>query len=174
MEENKVELLEPFENDSNAYKVAYFTYCAGQTVLKTPEKMSENEVFFLIKMLLDEIMELGATVAEPDIVKQKMINFINESKDLPKIVSENDVEIIAEQADALVDAYYYSLNAAAKKGINLSSVFDIVHNSNMTKRDPVTRRFEKRSDGKIIKPSTFIEPDICSEIKKQISEGSFL
>lgn len=56
------------------------------------------------------------------------------------------------QADALVDVYYYSLNAAAKKGVNLSSIFSIVHSANMAKRDPKTGVFLKRADGKIIKP----------------------
>ena len=29
--------------------------------------------------------------------------------------------------------YYYSLNAAAKKGVNMSSVFNMVHAANMAK-----------------------------------------
>lgn len=37
-----------------------------------------------------------------------------------------------------VDIYYYSLNCAAKKGVNLSSIFGIVHAANMAKRDPAT------------------------------------
>ncbi len=57
------------------------------------------------------------------------------------------------QADALIDVYYYSLNAAAKKGINLSAIFKIVHAANMAKRDPATGKFLKRDDGKIIKPA---------------------
>jgi predicted HAD superfamily Cof-like phosphohydrolase len=57
------------------------------------------------------------------------------------------------QADALVDVYYYSLNAAAKNGFNISAVFGIVHAANMAKRDPATGKFLKREDGKIIKPS---------------------
>jgi hypothetical protein len=60
--------------------------------------------------------------------------------------------VIAEQADALVDIYYYSLNCASKKGVNLSSIFGIVHAANMAKRDPATGQFLRRADGKIIKP----------------------
>lgn len=40
---------------------------------------------------------------------------------------QGELEEAADQADALVDIYYYSLNAACKKGVNLSSLFDIVH-----------------------------------------------
>lgn len=40
---------------------------------------------------------------------------------------QGELEEAADQADALIDIYYYSLNAACKKGVNLSSLFDIVH-----------------------------------------------
>ena len=65
------------------------------------------------------------------------------------------------QADALVDVYYYSLNAAAKKGVNLSSIFSIVHAANMAKRDPATGQFLKREDGKIIKPKGWQVSSSC-------------
>ena len=52
----------------------------------------------------------------------------------------------------LVDSYYYSLKCCCKKGINLSNIFEVVHKANMDKRDPLTGKFLKREDGKIIKP----------------------
>ena len=70
--------------------------------------------------------------------------------------------------------YYYSLNAAAKKGMNLSAVFGVVHGANMAKRNPATGKFEKReSDGKIIKPPGWSPPDVEGELKRQLAEGSF-
>ena len=60
--------------------------------------------------------------------------------------------VVAEEADELVDIWYYSLNVAAKKGVNLSSLFDIVQATNMAMKDPVTDTFLKRENGKIIKP----------------------
>ena len=160
-------------NKTEAEKVYEFTECAGQTVKNSPELSSKSEVYFLVKMILDEVMELCATVDQPNDVKTKLISLINESKDIPMFTSEKEEEIIAEQADALVDINYYGLNAMAKKGINLSKIFDIVHNSNMTKRNPVSGVFEKRADGKIIKPPTFIEPDVTGEILRQQKEGAF-
>ena len=74
--------------------------------------------------VLDEIMEFTATVAEPGEAKMELIKVIRESEDLKYDRGMSKTTRIAEQADALVDSYYYSLNAAAKKGINLSKVFD--------------------------------------------------
>jgi len=83
-------------------------------------------------------------------------------------------DLIAAQNDALVDSWYYSLNMAAKHGVNLSSIFDIVHAANMAKRDPVTGKFKHReSDGKIIKPKGWKSPDVEGEITRQITQGSW-
>jgi len=135
--------------------------------------MDKEEVLFLIKMMLDEIMELGATVSDPEDVKATMTYMICNSKNIPKLTTESTDELIGEQADALIDCYYYSLNAMAKKGVNLSKIFQVVHKANMAKRDPATGKFIKREDGKIIKPEGWQAPDITAEIKRQIEEGSF-
>lgn len=158
---------------SDAELVRQFTKESGTHVPNVPELMTSQEVFFLIKMMLDEIMELGATVADPNEVKIKMIKMITDSKDIPKIINVSRSELIGEQGDALVDCYYYSLNAAAKKGINISKIFQVVHQANMNKRDPITGTFLKREDGKIIKPDGWLPPNIQQEILKQSREGSF-
>jgi predicted HAD superfamily Cof-like phosphohydrolase len=163
----------PFSpSSSDADLVRQFTKESGTNVPNSPELMSKDEVFFLIKMMLDEIMELGATVSESQELKYTMIKMITDSKDIPKSEGSKE-ELIAEQGDALVDSYYYSLNAATKKGVNLSKIFELVHKANMDKRDPVTGKFLKREDGKIIKPPGWCPPNITEEIKRQIKEGSF-
>ena len=196
---------------SDAEQVKEFTKESGADVSNKPNLMSKDEVFFLIKMMLDEIMELGATVAHSHEVKTEMMKMILNSKDLPLINQSAILQnykyqdkfekmqrekgqlgeeedwtymtqefsdwtlqtVIAEQADALIDCYYYSLNAAAKKGVNLSKIFQVVHKANMDKRDPVTGKFLRREDGKIIKPKGWMEPDITAEIIRQGNEGSF-
>ena len=75
--------------------------------------------------------------------------------------------------DALTDAYYYMLNAACKKGVNVSSLFGIVHAANMAKRDPETGKFLKREDGKIVKPKGWQPPDVEAEIRRQLKEGAW-
>jgi predicted HAD superfamily Cof-like phosphohydrolase len=106
---------------------------------------------------------------------------INSSKDIPKedfsaqpTQELQDLHMAAAQADALVDVYYYSQNAACKKGMNISAVFNMVHGANMAKRDPKTGEFIKRADGKIIKPEGWKSPDVEGEIVRQAKEGSFV
>jgi predicted HAD superfamily Cof-like phosphohydrolase len=158
---------------SDAQLVRNFTEESGTMIPKEPQLMNKEEVFFIIKMMLDEIMELGATVADHDEVKYKMIKMITDSKDIKQLADLNTEELIAEQADAFVDSYYYSLNAAAKKGVNLSKIFHVVHSANMSKKDPETGKFIKRDDGKIIKPDGWLPPNIVSEINRQFKEGPF-
>ena len=72
-----------------------------------------------------------------------------------------------------MDIWYYSLNAACKKGINLSSIFELVHAANMSKKDANTGCFLKREDGKIIKPQGWKAPNIGREIQRQQHDGAW-
>jgi len=154
--------------------VADFTSKSGTKIPKVPGLMNKEETLFIIKMMLDEIMELGATVAGPEEVKMNMINMINESKDINlEIEKMTEDELIAEQADAFVDVYYFMQNAACKKGINLSKIFQVVHKANMNKRFP-DGMFHKREDGKIIKPLNWEEPNVTKEIINQFKNGNEL
>jgi len=91
-----------------------------------------------------------------------------------QLADDDETTLIAEQGDAIVDVYYYMLNAAAKKGVNLSALFHIVHAANMAKRDPATGQFLKRDDGKIIKPAGWQPPDVKAEIVRQLSDGAWV
>ena len=121
----------------------------------------------------------GIKKYEPAEAKEKLKGFIDSSKDLPKedfskLSDElKPLHMAAAQTDALVDVYYYSQNAACKKGMNMSAVFDMVHAANMAKRDPATGEFIKRADGKIIKPAGWKSPDVEGEVVRQHKEGSF-
>lgn len=162
---------------SDAEAVREFTQGAGQPTPNYPEPMNNVEVDFIAKMIVDEVMELLATVYPPKEAKDKLKAFIDQSKDIPLETfpegKEGELHKAAAQADALVDIYYYSLNAACKKGINLSAIFDIVHQANMAKRCPVSGEFLRRDDGKIIKPAGWMPPDVEGEVERQAREGSF-
>lgn len=146
------DLVKQFTEESNNFKCP-----------EIPEKMTENEVKFLVRMVMSEMMELARTVSDdPVSLVKECLN-----TDLPKNVKyENDTEIIAEQGDACVDAWYYMLNSCCKKGINLSLIFNEVHKANMNKRDFATGKFLKREDGKIIKPVGWKSPDIVEVVNK--------
>ena len=92
---------------SNSEAVREFTAGAGQPTPDFPEAMNETEVDFIGKMILDEVMELFATMYTPEVAKEKLKGFIDNSKDLPKEdyskCEDAKVQIVADQADALTD-----------------------------------------------------------------------
>jgi len=154
--------------------VKEFTEASGYEIPKEPVKMNVEQVHFITKMIIDELKELLATVETPEEYNKFLKETVETTKDVirnPSEMSEN--EIIGEQHDAFVDIYYYSLNCASKNGVNLSSIFKLVHDANMAKRDPESGRFLKREDGKIIKPVGWVEPDITQEIERQRTKGAF-
>jgi len=150
-------------------KVKQFTEESGYVCPKTPQLMNRKEVEFLIKMVLSELQELADTVTDSTMESVAfMHDCIGVDPSKRSTEPKSEFEIIGEQADAAVDAWVYMLNAFCKKGVNLSKIFDIVHESNMAKRDPKTGKFIRReSDGKIIKPEGWKAPDITAEIIRQ-------
>lgn len=159
---------------SSALKVKQFTEeSTGKSCPNKPQIMNKDEVKFLISMVNSEMLELALTVCNSpqeavELFKDARFRDFNENYTRPT----SEVQLIAEQADAMVDAWYYMLNAAAKKGFNLDKVFDVVHDANMNKRFP-DGIFHRREDGKVIKPDNWKEPDIDSEIKRQLKNGSW-
>lgn len=154
---------------SNYNAVKEFTEgSSGKKCPSTPSKMSYDEVKFIVKMVLSEITELCQTVTEShNDALGMMVDCLGvDPSKQPN--NKNDIEIIADQADAMVDAWYYMLNAAAKKGIDLSAVFDVVHQANMAKRDPITGKFKRREDGKVLKPPGWKPANITREIERQM------
>jgi predicted HAD superfamily Cof-like phosphohydrolase len=120
-------------------------------------------------------MELGATVAGPEEVKKNMVDMIEESKDICLDFDKmEESELIAEQADAFTDIKIFMENAACKKGINLSKIFQIVHIANMNKRFPDGTFHRREEDDKIIKPPNWEAPDVTAEIIDQTKNGNEL
>jgi predicted HAD superfamily Cof-like phosphohydrolase len=155
---------------SDYQKVLEFTTGAKQSITTEPTPLNKDETLFLIRMLLSEIQELALTVTDSvdesvELIKNAMLT-IDKSNWEPL---DTDVKKCAAQVDSVVDMWYYSLNAFCKKCIDPSAVFNVVQNANMAKRDHITGKFNIReSDGKIIKPEGWKEPDIVKEITNQI------
>lgn len=142
----------------------------------SPVPMSLDSVKFIIRMIISELDELACTVSPDEESKDSLMLEAFQTRDKCKYnynASSPD-ELMAEQYDALVDSYYYSLNISAKHGANLSKIFDLVHQANLNKRDPETKKFIRReSDGKVMKPPGWRSPDIAKEIQRQREEGSW-
>jgi predicted HAD superfamily Cof-like phosphohydrolase len=122
---------------------------------------------------MSELDELACTVSDNEQDKDKLMEEALITRDKCSRFYDNQFEVvkddqIADQYDALVDIWYYSLNISAKHGANLSKIFDRVHEANLKKRDPKTGEYIRReSDGKVMKPVGWKSPDITEEISKQ-------
>lgn len=66
-------------------------------------------------------------------------------------------------AKELADLVYVCFGSAQKPGIDLDTAFRIVHRSNMTKIHP-DGTYQVREDGKILKPDTYVPPDLAPAI----------
>lgn len=161
---------------SNAEAVREFTEGAnGAPCPDAPQVMTRKDVLFIIRMVMSELDELACTVTEKEEERDELMKEALETRDPCKNFRyETESELIGAQFDALVDAWYYSLNCAARHGVNMSSIFDLVHSANMAKRDPETGKFLRReSDNKIIKPAGWKSPDITAEIERQTTQGAW-
>lgn len=138
-----------------------------------PVLMSKEAVTFIVRMVCSELVELAQTVTDSneeavELVRSSVNTDLNPNYKKP----QDEISLIADQADALADVNYYVYNCACKHGINLSRILDVVHQANMSKKFP-DGTFHRRDDGKIIKPDGWEEPDIPAEIKRQIENGSW-
>lgn len=70
-------------------------------------------------------------------------------------------------ADALGDIAYVLYGAALTYGIDLDAVIAEVHRSNMSKLGPDGVPL-LREDGKVLKPPTFVPPDILAVLTNQV------
>jgi predicted HAD superfamily Cof-like phosphohydrolase len=160
---------------SDAEHVREFTEGAGAMKCPTqPQPMNKAEVTFVIKMVLSELVELAQTVTETDTEAIELVESSVKTDLSQHERTTNPDELAAHQGDAAVDAMYYMYNCFAKKGINLSKMFQVVHQANMNKRDPTTGKFIRReSDGKVLKPPGWQAPDVLAEILRQKQQGSW-
>jgi predicted HAD superfamily Cof-like phosphohydrolase len=162
---------------SNANDVHEFTVETGNPCPDTPQEMTVDSVKFIIRMVISELDELACTVTASAEERDSLLHEALETRDKCSAFQDTYAskdELIGAQFDALVDSWYYSLNTAAKHGVNMSKIFDLVHKANMDKRDPATGKFLKReADGKIIKPVGWTSPDITGEITRQGAEGAW-
>lgn len=137
----------------------------GHQLPSKPRKMTRDEVFFVTRMILEEVKELLLTVAEKDEDTSEMLMdiMIRARDPKPKEFNDDD-DIITEQVDAFVDIDYYGNNACAKVGMDVDQVFDLVHGANMNKLFP-DGTFHKDEHGKIIKPPNWTEADVKSLVQ---------
>ncbi|MDE5977055.1 MAG: HAD family hydrolase [Turicibacter sp.] len=108
--------------------VRKFQEFVKQPVRDTPHILSYDRVKIRYKWLLEEINEF--------------------------LEAEND---IVEQADAMIDVIYFALGALVEMGIKPDSLFQIVHQANMSKIW-ADGEIHYDSDGKVQKPDSWTDP----------------
>jgi len=159
--------------------VAQFTRAAAlQPLPEKPTPLSRERVTWLCRMVMSELFELASTVAEPSEGMSQSIVALQILDEAMRGIdhggdpySADPAEQCAQQADAIVDLIYYSLNVAAAHSIDVEPVFRLVHAANMTKVDAATGIVRRGTDGKIQKPPGWQPPDVLSEIKRQIENS---
>lgn len=116
----------------------------------TPTVLSLKETIALRKKLITE--EYLETIEALDILDEQLED---------EVFNKDELEILVENtAKELADLVYVTYGTAERLGIDLDEGFDIVHESNMSKIGG-----KKREDGKLLKPKTYIAPDMKSVVQ---------
>lgn len=116
---------------------------------------------FMIKM--GQTVRTIPTTNIPQDEKALRIRLLREEvEEFAKAVKENN---LVEIADALADIQYVLSGAANTFGIDLASVYDEVHKSNMDKLWE-NGMIHKDEGGKVIKPPNWQPPDIKTVLRK--------
>ncbi len=102
---------------------------------------------------------LEPKVPKVEVVELRKTLIEEEYKEVQDAIQSQNLSEIAKE---LCDLIYVVCGTAVSYGIDLNSVWDLVHASNMAKE-----KGGNRSDGKILKPEGWRKPDITLEIKRQ-------
>ena len=108
----------------------------------------------------DQKVETRTHMPDNDTIKLRYDLIREELNELHDgIADENLVEI----ADALTDLLYVVYGAGHAFGIDLDACFSEVHSSNMSKL--VEGRAIKNEAGKVMKPATYVPPNLLKILK---------
>lgn len=72
----------------------------------------------------------------------------------------DDAENLVDELDALLDIIVVSIGAIYSMGVDPQSAWNEVMQTNFAKIDPATGKVRKREDGKILKGSDWVPPDL--------------
>mgnify|MGYP002783899097 FL=1 len=162
--------------ETRSQRIRQFTEQSLAVALPThPRLMTRSEALFAAKMVSEELMELLSTVALKDeSPKSLLMQLIADEAKPPAYTNEgkSEARLIEEQVDALVDIDYYCGNAAAKVGLDMDQVFDVVHQANMAKRFD-DGQFHRNEEGKIVKPPGWQEGDVGAVVERWLKNGTW-
>lgn len=82
--------------------------------------------------------------------------------ELKEALANNDR---VEQLDALIDILVVTMGAIRAGGFDGEGAWEEVMRTNFAKIDPVTGKVIKRADGKVLKPSNWVPPNLVPFVK---------
>jgi predicted HAD superfamily Cof-like phosphohydrolase len=80
-----------------------------------------------------------------------------------KVALENNDRV--EQLDALIDILVVTIGAIHSGGFNAEAAWKEVMRTNFAKIDTETGKVRKREDGKVLKPTGWVAPELASFVK---------
>jgi predicted HAD superfamily Cof-like phosphohydrolase len=87
-----------------------------------------------------------------------------EHQELKDAVAADD---LTEQLDALIDILVVTIGAIHSAGFDAEGAWKEVMNTNFAKIDKETGKVRKREDGKVLKPTGWVAPDLAPFLKKE-------
>lgn len=139
-----------------------------------PAPLTEQEAEIHAKWIGSEARELvDDTVAAimAHAPAAKLVAHGGTTEDLP---ASQRVELMAKQADAFIDAIYFSTGGLVRLGLDPSPLWAIIHGQNMAKQhtDMLGGKYvvRREGDGKIVKPDGWVDPHamLVAEITRQV------
>jgi predicted HAD superfamily Cof-like phosphohydrolase len=116
-----------------------------------------------MSMYLDVVAFTNACDQKPSEENSELyIKLINEEYNEFIDAYANDDEV--EMLDACMDSIWVILAFCHMKGYDVHGAWNEVLRTNMSKVDPNTGKVKRRSDGKILKPEGWQEPDLSKFI----------
>lgn len=136
-------------------QVAKFATAAGQTVNRTPVTPSREDRHLSTELVFEEIGELDAALANVEMDIEDYHTGMTFYDGKPEVLPPPAVSIHAELADSIADIIWVLIRLAQTYGIDIVSVMAAVNIGNQSKI--VNGTVEKRADGKVLKPATWID-----------------
>ena len=158
---------------TNFEKVVDFHHVMSQPVLETPQVPTADRVKLRVVLILEEVIEALAEVANGSIMKS-VIHVLREELTKIKNADLDEFEFVNLNnfAKELADIAYVVYGANAEFGIDADFVFSEVHDSNMTKVDEHGKvTFDE--NGKVIKPESY-RPLNMKEVMKELKEEGYM
>ncbi len=107
---------------------------------QTVDSFNEDQYGMYLKLISEEMQELAVAINEEDTV---------------------------EQLDALIDILVVTIGAIHSAGFDAEGAWKEVMKTNFAKIDKDTGKVRKREDGKVLKPTGWVAPDLKPFITKE-------